>query len=651
MCQKLGHTADVCRSKSHNHFEAKANFASGLQSAQNSWVLDSGATHHVTTDPHNLEEYTGNEGISMGDGNTIPITHSGSTLIETSNSAFKLSNTLCAPSIKKNLISVAKFCQDNLTSVEFFPFTFLVKDLHTRKPLVQGRNKNGLYEWPHLAPKPPSIHLASTKVPFRLWHCRLGHPHSTILNFVLKKFSLPVATKDKFEFCNACCSNKAHRLPFQRLTLSSTTPFQVMFSDLWGPSLVLSLDKKLYYCIFVDQYTKYTWLYTIKNKSEVVSLFQKFRPLVENFFKTKVKSLYTDGGGEYTSLQSYLQQHGIEHLVSPPYTPQRVAIAERRHRHIVETAKTLLHEASLPPELWSFACQHAVYLINRLPTPILNNESPYQKLFGKPPSYANLKIFGCLCYPWLKPYTKNKLDPKSTPCVYLGVSQSHHAHLCFDPVQSKIFISRDVLFFEQTFPFKTMFLDVRKRFSPLIWEEVVSTEKTPKSVTTPSSSPDILPPIPLSLESNLPRTPVNDTRSFNSGQVPEAATTPGNSSLSSPSLQHHTTSNAQPVPLITYQRRKSNTNTLHQTPATPSPVTNSPLTTSSLPVGENVGENPSTPLSINPSPEQPPMPVPAPAPNQIITRSQNNITKPKRQFSFFNSFHSYANNLQTSYHP
>ena len=85
LCEKFGHTEDVCRSRLHNHFEAKANFASNLQSTDNSWVLDSGATHHVTAEPHNLEEYTGNEGISMGNGKTIPITHTGLSQIQAPN--------------------------------------------------------------------------------------------------------------------------------------------------------------------------------------------------------------------------------------------------------------------------------------------------------------------------------------------------------------------------------------------------------------------------------------------------------------------------------------------------------------------------------------------------------------------------------------
>lgn len=125
-----------------------------------------------------------------------------------------------------------------------------------------------------------------------------------------------------------------------------------LFLVIYRASLVLLL-KKLYYCILIDQYTKYTWLYTIKNKSEVVSLFQKFRTLVEFFFKTKITFIYTNGGGECIIIQFYLQQNDIEHLVSSPYTPQHVVIAERGHFHIIETSITLLHEASLPLELWS----------------------------------------------------------------------------------------------------------------------------------------------------------------------------------------------------------------------------------------------------------------------------------------------------------
>ncbi|OIT05299.1 hypothetical protein A4A49_65133, partial [Nicotiana attenuata] len=132
LCKKIGHIASVCRSKSHNHFEAKANYISVFNTTANPWIVDSSATHHITTEPHNLQLYHGNEDVSMGDGNKIPISHTGSTQLQASNNIFKLNHTLCAPAIKRNLISVSKLCHDNLTSVEFFPFSFVVKDLKTR---------------------------------------------------------------------------------------------------------------------------------------------------------------------------------------------------------------------------------------------------------------------------------------------------------------------------------------------------------------------------------------------------------------------------------------------------------------------------------------------------------------------------------------
>ena len=97
----------------------------------NTWIVDSGATHHITTEPHNLQPYHGNEYVSMGDGNKIPISHTGSTKLNASNNVFKVTHTLCSPSINVKLISVSKFCQDNLKSIKFFPFNFVVKDLKT----------------------------------------------------------------------------------------------------------------------------------------------------------------------------------------------------------------------------------------------------------------------------------------------------------------------------------------------------------------------------------------------------------------------------------------------------------------------------------------------------------------------------------------
>ena len=137
--------------------------------------------------------------------------------------------------------------------------------------------------------------------------------------------------------------------------------------------------------IFVDHFTIYTWIYLLRHKSDLSSLFPKFKALVEEFFNTPIVTIYSDGGGEYTTLQSLLASYSIQHLKIPPYTPQHNGSAKRRHCHIVEIGLTLLHQTLVPLLYWSYAFLTATYLINRLPTPILCLVSPLEKLFSKQP--------------------------------------------------------------------------------------------------------------------------------------------------------------------------------------------------------------------------------------------------------------------------
>ena len=133
---------------------------------------------------------------------------------------------------------------------------------------------------------------------------------------------------------------------------------------------------------------------------------------MENKFNTKIKSLYSDNGGEYIGLKSYLSVHGISHYTTAPYTPQQNGMSEKRHRHLVETGLTLFTDAHMPLSFWPYAFQTTVYLINRMPTSTLNNQSPFEKLFKQVPNYLKLKQFGCLCYPLTRPYNKHKLEPR-----------------------------------------------------------------------------------------------------------------------------------------------------------------------------------------------------------------------------------------------
>ena len=190
----------------------------------------------------------------------------------------------------------------------------------------------------------------------------------------------------------------------------------------------------------------------METKSGVAKIFPQFKNLVENRFQSKIQTIYSDNGGEYMSLKPFLSLHGISHFTTAPHTPQQNGVSERRHRHLVETGLTLLHDANLPLIYWSYAFHTATYLINRQPTPLLQNISPYQVLFGQQPNYLKLRKFRCVCYPLTKPYNKHKMEPKSRSCTFLGYSLTQNAYRCLDPRTQRVYISRHVLFDEDQIP-------------------------------------------------------------------------------------------------------------------------------------------------------------------------------------------------------
>lgn len=93
----------------------------------------------------------------------------------------------------------------------------------------------------------------------------------------------------------------------------------------------------------------------------------------------------------------------------------------------------------MPLEYWTLAFTTATYLINHLPTPTLQNKSPYYCLFGQIPNYQKLRSFGCLCYPWHRPYNSHKLEPKSLPCIFVGYSSTQSAYYCLEPNTISLF--------------------------------------------------------------------------------------------------------------------------------------------------------------------------------------------------------------------
>ena len=160
------------------------------------------------------------------------------------------------------------------------------------------------------------------------------------------------------------------------------------------------LFRSRYYVSFIDDYTRFTWVFLMKQKSDFLTVYTNFRALVKTQHSATIKCFRSDLGGEYTSndFLNLLASDGTIHQSSCTDTPQQNGLAERKHRHIVETARSLLLSASVPKEFWGEAFLTAVYIINRIPISQNLGLSPFEKLYGTPPNYSLLRVFGCVCF-------------------------------------------------------------------------------------------------------------------------------------------------------------------------------------------------------------------------------------------------------------
>ena len=155
-----------------------------------------------------------------------------------------------------------------------------------------------------------------------------------------------------------------------------------------------------YFVTFIDDKSRYVWLYVLKSKSEVFSKFGEWMVMVEWSTGRKLKVLRSDNGGEYTSgeVAEFLVSEGIRHELTVSKSPQQYGVAERLNRTLVEMTRSLLAGSGLPQKLWAETLSTAVYLRNRRPTKAVDRMTPFEAFHGKRPDVGHLRVFGCVCF-------------------------------------------------------------------------------------------------------------------------------------------------------------------------------------------------------------------------------------------------------------
>ena len=149
----------------------------------------------------------------------------------------------------------------------------------------------------------------------------------------------------------------------------------------------------------------------MKHRSQLYSIYQSFVRMVHTQFSTPIKVFRSDSSGEYLSdvFRQFLSSEGTLVQLSCPGAHAQNGVAERKHRHIIETARTLLISSFVPSHFWGEAVSTTVYLINRQPSSKLSDKCPGEVLFGTP-HYDHLRVFGCTCYVLLAPRERTKFS-------------------------------------------------------------------------------------------------------------------------------------------------------------------------------------------------------------------------------------------------
>ena len=283
-----------------------------------------------------------------------------------------------------------------------------------------------------------------------MWHSRLGHMGEKNLEILYKKGLLQSMQSTSLDFCEHCVYGKHKRHAFGVGTHSSKEMLEYIHSDVWGPSPIPSHSGKLYYVSFIDDYSRFVWVYFLHNKSDVFVTFKKWRALVENQTGKRVRYLRSDNGGEYDSkeFRLYCNEQGIVCHLTAVYTPQQNGVAERLNRTLLERVRSMLSQSGLPHEFWAEAVNTAAYLVNLSPSKAIDSMTPFEKRYGRPANYRTLIVFGCDAYPLTPKVNRSKLDPTSKKCVFLGYQTGVKGYRLWDPIARKIIVSRDVSFNE-----------------------------------------------------------------------------------------------------------------------------------------------------------------------------------------------------------
>ncbi|KAD7477395.1 hypothetical protein E3N88_00531 [Mikania micrantha] len=390
------------------------------------WYVDSGGSMHMTGSRSLLNDYfAGRKGfVSFGN--------------------------YAKENLKYNLLSVSQICdkghiflftkQDcRILSSEVLPLIGKVLDEYT---LLKASRVGKVYAF-DLSKKifvkgHPCLFSKASLKESNLWHRRLGHVNFKNMNQLVKHGlvrGLPVKDFSCDENCYACLKGKQHKVSFPPIgDPKSIACLQVLHMDLFGPVRIMSMAKKKYCLVIVDDYSRFVWTFFLHSKDKAAKSIIHFVLYVEKQYSLPVKCVRSDNGTEFRNhiLDEFYLSKGIKRQYSIPRTPEQNGVVERKNRTLIEAARTMLADSGLPLTFWAEAVNTACYVQNRVLVNQRLLKTLYEVLHNLTPLISFFRAFGCPCYILNTKDQLQRFDSKVDEGYFVGYSSTCKAYRVFN---------------------------------------------------------------------------------------------------------------------------------------------------------------------------------------------------------------------------
>lgn len=471
-CHKEGHVKSKCFKLKRDKKQKEDSMPAAFLISQQDVYIDSGSSCHLFNDKNCFNSIKKRQSsVAVANSSKVQCQGTGDVKIRTLDKVLTLNNTLYVPQLSCNLISVSKLLQSGCDRVMFNSGGCFVYDKNDNL-VCSASEVNGIYKLNELGKgmhkqehslflqdrqDSPSAAVVAQRSDMSRWHSRLCHIGSGGMYALRDRVACGFMFQDGETLgqCVPCLEGKMAKSPFPKGGgTRATRPLELVHSDVVGPMPVSSLGGANFAVTFTDDYSRKSFCYLMKHKSEVCDHFIHFKNFVEKQTGLPILCLRSDNGKEYVNsrLSSYLKKEGIAHQLTVPYCPEQNSVAERLNLTLFNKVRCMLQEAGLGQCFWGEALMVATYVKNRSPTVALNGRIPEEVWTGSKVDLSHLRVFGCKAYALVPSVKRKKLDARSKQYIFVGYSETTKGYRLADPSDPrKVILSRDVKFLEDQF--------------------------------------------------------------------------------------------------------------------------------------------------------------------------------------------------------